>query len=200
MIGQKGFFNTSNSNTDANLGDAIVSSGNATPPNPNFTPETVNQPRPKKPLSPVLLVLISVFATAAVGALVYFLFLAPKNTDGETREIIYASPDNDGTKTNEETIAEFDKQIAAASDDDVELGLTLNKVGYYMLMEDYESALSVLSGIDVSSLNDFDQYRVYNHFASVYNGLNNKSKAEEYRKLAEAANSRDFSNAESANE
>ena len=215
MIGRKVFSKANNSNANfsagANpLGDAIISSGPATPPPvphiPNYqapTPDAGTQPAPAqakepKKISPALVAIISVLATALVGVVVYFVFLAPRTeSDGETRDIIYASPDNDGSKTTEETIAEFDKQISATTDDDVELGLTLNKVGYYMLVDDYDSALETLNSINVSGLDDFDQYRVYNHYASVYEGLGNSTKAAEYRQLAENANSRDFNSAES---
>ena len=215
MIGQKGFFKTnSNSGANVNLGDAIISSGSAAPaatppaphlPNPAPSPANDFSPAPapvKKPLSikTILIVIVAAVVGAGIAVGVIFLLNHKGSEDGETKEITYASPDNDGTKTVEETVAEFDKQIAEAKEDDVELGLKLNKVGYYMLNDDYESALTVLEGINVSSLDDFDQYRVYNHYASVYKGLGNSAKAAEYQKLADDANSRDFGSEGSANE
>lgn len=206
MIGRKVFSKANNNSNSAAgaLGDAIISSGPTTPPpapaGSSTFPTHTQQPAPAaapKHTSPILVAFISVLATALVGVGVYFLFLAPHTGKGETREAIYVSPDNDGTQSSEATVAEFDKQIASAKDDDVELSLTLNKAGYYMLIDDYASALEVLSTINVSGLSDFDQYRVYNSLASAHNGLGNSTKAAEYRKLADDANARDFNSAES---
>lgn len=216
MIGQKGFFKT-NSNVNANLGDAIISSGSTPTPTPPPAPHIPNlpssdatpagnaQPAPaqtKKPLNikTILIIIVAAIAGAGIAVGVILLLNHKGGEDGETKEITYASPDNDGTQTVAETVAEFDRQIAEAKENDVELGLKLNKVGYYMLNDDYESALGVLEGINVSQLDDFDQYRVYNHYASVYKGLGNSTKAAEYQKLAEAANSRDFSSEGNVNE
>lgn len=218
MIGRKLFSKADNSNSGTDvgiLGDAIISS-NVPPDTPvstlptpptSPTPATnytaistpidnsnqLTSPKTPKKISPIVIAIISILSTALVCVAIYFIFLAPKPTkDIIVSDITYASPDNDGTQTIEETIAEFDKQISAAANDEIGLGLTLNKVGYYMLVEDYTSALETLNTIDISKLNDFDQYRVYNHYASTYEGLGNSAKAAEYRKLADDANTRNM--------
>ena len=198
MIGQNVF----SRNHNANLGDAIISSGSATPQPastapaaPAFAAEpSAPVPKAKTPLNKKLFLTIgiSVLATILVLVLIYFLFLAPKKETGETVEVYYASPDNDGSQTTEETLNEFDKEISAAGSAEDKLNVSLGKIGYYIILEDYESALSALSAIDVDSLSDYDQYRVYNYYASAYNGQGDTAQASRYTKLANEANARDM--------
>ncbi|MBR2695627.1 hypothetical protein IKE86_01815 [Candidatus Saccharibacteria bacterium] len=189
----------SNLNTP-DRGEAIISSSAEQKSIPaagnNFGAIAPSQPpKDKKPLD--LKVIFIAIAAALVGAGIAVAVVLIVNNlnnreEGETTEITYSSPDNDGTKQNEEVIAEYDKKIAETSDKEVELGLTLNKAGYYNLIEDYDSAISVLQGIDVSSLDNFDQYRVYNYFSTAYEGKGNSAEASRYHQLAEEANARDF--------
>jgi len=193
MIGQKGF-----SNSNANLGDAIISSGPATPPPvpniPGYTPASPAPARGGAKLSPALLVVISVLATALVGVVVYLIFLAPKDT-GEHVAVYEAETVSDGSQTVEETIDKFDEDIVSAKDEAEALENTFSKVGYLIIEERYEEALATLNAINPGSLNNYNQYRLYSNYAGVYNGMGNAAKASEYQKLASDANARDFDNA-----
>lgn len=207
MIGQKGFFKT-NSSSNVNLNDAIISSGSNTAPAsaPSPAPDPASSTAPstnfpaqkeKKPL-PVKTILIAVAAAlvgAGVAVGVVLIINNTKKQEGITQEITYSSPDNDGTQTNEETLAEFDKAIDNAKDESESFSLLLNKVGYNIIIADYDAALAILDGINLSELDDFDQYRVYNYYTSAYKEMGNTAKAEQYQKLADEANARDFAKA-----
>ena len=97
MIGQKGFFKT-NSNVNANLGDAIISSGSTPTPTPPPAPRIPNlpssdatlagnaQPAPaqtKKPLNIKTILIIIVAAITGAGVAVAVILILNKKSDGE---------------------------------------------------------------------------------------------------------------------
>ncbi|MBQ3294181.1 hypothetical protein IJG98_00430 [Candidatus Saccharibacteria bacterium] len=195
MIGQKGFFKA-NTNANPNLGDAIVSS-----PAPNFSPSPTppanfTAPQEKKPL-PLKTILIAI-AAALIGAgvAVAVILILNKKSDGEHVTVYETETVSDGSQTVAETVEKFDEQISSAKDEAEKIENILSKVGYFIIMEQYDQALAELDSINVGGLSDYDQYRVYSNYASVYSGLKNSTKATEYQKLAESANARDFGNAE----
>ncbi len=206
MIGQKGFFKA-NTNSNSNLDDAIISSGGTSTPPPasTFSSEPNSSLSSAQPHSPApaaqsnkklfLAVSISVLATALVGVLIYFVFLRPKDDkkDWVTVDSYQASPDNDGTKTTEDTIEEFDKEIANSSSADDKLDLKLNKAGYLIIVEKYDEAITLLDGINLDELEPFDKSRVYNYYVGAYEGLNDKNAVSKYQALANDASSKQWS-------
>lgn len=210
MIGRKLFSKADNSNSgaDANLlGDNAIVSSNAAPAAPMPTPNIPSYasantssntaeptpPRVSKKLSPVIIAVISVLATTLVCMAIYFIFLAPKPAEEVIIEdITYTSPDNDGTQTTEETIAEFDKQISSTSSADGKLDLELNKVGYLIIVEQYKEAVSILDSINIDNLDAYDQSRVYNYYVGAYEGLDDKNAVAKYRALANKASSSEW--------
>ncbi len=208
MIGQKGFFKA-NTNSNSNLGDAIISGGNGAPTPPpapaspndsSQSPFSATQSHSSAAPAPsnkklFLAVSISVLATALVGVLAYFIFLAPKNDQKNwvTVDSYQASPDNDGTKTTEDTLNEFDKEIASASSADDKLDLKLNKAGYLIIVEKYDEAITLLDGINLDELEPFDKSRVYNYYVGAYEGLNDKNAVSKYQALANDASSKQWS-------
>lgn len=210
MIGQKGFFKT-NSNVNANLGDAIISSGSTPTSTPPPAPHIPNlpssdatlagnaQPAPaqtKKPLNIKTILIIIVAAITGAGVAVAVILILNKKSDGEHVTVYETETVSDGSQTVAETVEKFDEQISSAKDEAEKIENILSKIGYFIIMEQYDQALAELDSINVGGLSDYDQYRVYSNYASVYSGLKNSTKATEYQKLAEAANARDFGNAE----
>ena len=116
--------------------------------------------------------------------------------DDEHVTIYETTTISDGSQTVAETVEKFDQQISSAKDEAEKTDNILSKVGYYVIMEQYDQALAELDNININGLSDYDQYRIYSNYANVYSGLKNGAKAAEYQKLAEAANARDFGNAE----
>ena len=222
MIGQKGFFKTSKSNfssgSSVNLDGAIISSAPSTAPTPPpsapvasnapaynvatsasasvSTPasaQTGSSSRPPKKLNPVFLVVLSVLSTAAVGALVYFLFLAPRPEKNETP--FQVSSETVAVGSSEEILNAYDAKIADAKTDAEILSAKIDKATFGLLDSQYQETIDVLNTIDVKSLNDGDQYAVYNHYASAYQGLGDYTNAEKYQKLAQEALERTYANA-----
>ncbi len=188
MIGQNSF---SNSNTNPN--GSVFSAAPTINQNISSTPEK----KIKKPGNTKIIIIAVIAALAGAGiatAIVLLVTNRSTQAEGETTEIQYASPDNDGTQEVQETLEEFDKEISAAKTDDERLSLTINKAGFYQLNEDYDAALRLLNSIDINSLNDFDQYRVYNTYAGIYQSINDDANYEKYKNLADEANARDFNN------
>ncbi|MBR3131493.1 hypothetical protein IKG31_02875 [Candidatus Saccharibacteria bacterium] len=188
MIGQNSF---SNSNTNPN--GSVFSAAPTINQNISSTPEK----KIKKPGNTKTIIIAVIAALAGAGiatAIVLLVTNRSTQAEGETTEIQYASPDNDGTQEVQETLEEFDKEISAAKTDDERLSLTINKAGFYQLNEDYDAALRLLNSIDINSLNDFDQYRVYNTYAGIYQSINDDANYEKYKNLADEANARDFNN------
>ena len=216
MIGQKGFFKTSKSNlnsgSNGNLDGAIISSAPSTPTPPPSAPATPDtsasgfaapapsqadsSPRPAKRFNPVLLVVISVLSTAAVGVLVYFLFLAPRSS--ENNVVYKISTETVSVQTSDEMIESYDQQIAQAQTAEDALEAKLDKVTFETMDERYADALGILNTIDVKSLSDAEQYRVYNHYTSIYQYLKDYTNAEKYQKLAQDVIDRTYGNSEDA--
>lgn len=196
MIGQNSF-----SNTNTNPGAYQSMPTQPVPPTPVNPVANQSVPKaPKKPLSAPILVVIGLVAGIAVCAIIYFLFLQPK-PEGKTdtsyaTEVKESSPNNDGTQTYQDTLSAFDNQISATTDSDDKFSLELNKIGYYIIIEDYDSAISALEAIDINSLDNFDQYRVYNYFKSAYEGKGDEAKAAEYQKLSDEANAKELKTSE----
>ena len=206
MIGRKVFSKANNNSNSAAgaLGDAIISSGPTTPPpapaESSTFPTHTQQPAPAaapKHTSPILVAFISVLATALVGVGVYFLFLAPKPETGTPTTVYDTVTVNDGSKSVEDTIATYDKEISSAKTKADELDAVLSKVGYMIIMERWDEALAALGSVDASGLSYYDQYRLYNHYATVYRGSGDNANADRYQKLANDAHTRDFNSAES---
>lgn len=173
--------------------EPIISSGAV--PSASISSNT-NSTKPKKSLG-LGVVILAILITAVVTAGAVWFFTRPQSEpEGETVPITYSSPDNDGTQAIEDTTRAFDQEIAAAKTNEEELNLKLNKAGYFLILEDYDSAIDQLNAIDLSSLSAFDQYRVYNHLASAYDGKNDTAQANNYRSLATEAQARDMASAQ----
>ena len=169
--------------------DTIISSGAV----PAFNPVSSPAPKAKRHLDIKTILIALVGALLGAGVTLGIIFLVNKIKDNSSRVEVYdADTVSDGTITVEETVSKFDDQISAAKDQTEELDALLGKIGYYIIMENYDQALADLSTISLNSLSDYDQYRVYSNFANVYAGLGNAAKSAEYKQLAEAASSRDF--------
>ncbi len=188
MIGQNSFSN-SNNNPNGSVFSNVPASGQSI----SSSSEQAEQKSGK--IKTIIIAIVAALVGAGITTAV-FLLTSNRQTPskGEVTEIQYASPDNDGTKTVEETLSEFDKEIAAAQSDNERLSLTINKVGYYQINEDYDSALSLINTIDINSLSDFDQYRVYNTYSGIYQSMGDDANYSQYKKLAEEALARDFRN------
>ena len=188
MIGQNSFSN-SNNNPNGSIFSATQT------PSQNITSSTGKTEKKSGNAKTIIIAIVAALVGAGIATAVVLLVTnSSTQVEGETTDIQYASPDNDGTQTIQETLDEFDKEIAAAKTDDERLSLTINKAGYYQLNDDFDSALSLLKTIDVSALDDFDQYRVYNTYSSVYESMGDTTQYEQYKKLADEAMARDFGN------
>ncbi len=189
MIGQNSFSNT-NTNPD------MITSGSTPAPQPMSPTSPTAQNAPRKPLGTPLIILLSVLGGVLLSAVIYFVFIQPKSEGNSTAsyevEVKQASPDNDGTQTYQETLTQFDKEISSTNNEEDKLDLELNKAGYYIIIEDYDSALASLDTIDVKSLDNYDQYRVYNYYASAYEEKGEETQAARYRQLADEANAREL--------
>ncbi len=188
--------NTINGNNTSTRAETIISSSNTNKKDQSMR-NTESNRKNKGNSKPIFVAAISVLVTLLLCVGAYYLFLKPKDeSQGEEVKIGYATPDNDGTKTEEETITEFDDKISSTSSTEEKLNLIMNKAGYYIIIEDYNSAIAALDTIDVSTLSDFDQQRVYNRYATAFEKLGDTAKSDQYRQLADEASARDLGNQE----
>ena len=199
MIGQNDFSSQS-SNFGAN--GAIASSGSNTSSISNQALTNGTAPKPNEQSSNKRLFIVGgscLLAGLLIAAVIYFVALKPQENDKqeEIDSRTYSTEVVDN-KSKEEFISDFDNRISSAKDDAEKLENTFDKAMFYIMTDDYDSALTVLDGISESGLSDFDLYRLYNHYTSAYQGKGDTAQAEKYQKLAEEAQSRDFSSYQSS--
>ena len=190
-MGQNSFSNPNNNSNDTVFPETTVP--------PDNMPKEQTKPVAKKSSNGKLIAIaiISALAGAGITAAVFLLVVKTPTQEEEketTTETIIetASPENDGTQTVEETLEEFDKVIAEADTKEEQFSLTLNKAGYYIINDDYNAAIELLNTLNVDSLENFDQYRVYNHYVSAYEGLGDTAQAEKYKALSDEALAKEF--------
>lgn len=182
MIGQNSF---SQPNINSNPNDAVFTSGAAPAMNP------VGAPSARKNSKKLPLIIGVAVLVIGLGVGAYFLFFRPKS-EGTPVQVLTADSVTTGKESEEATLKDLDKTLAESKDAAEKLDNTLNKVRYLIMLEDYETALSELETLSDAGLSDYDLYRLYGHYSTVYNGLGDTAKANRYKKLADEAHSRDF--------
>jgi hypothetical protein len=186
MAGQNDIFQP-----NTNTGGAVVSRASS-----DGEVTQISGPRKNKNKSakPIFFAIIGAIGATGICALVYFLFLDPNRPIGSTVAVYDATSISDGSETDEETNKKLDERIGNAENDEEKLDATLSKVRYLFLDEEYDEALSILNGISTSGLNDYDLYRLYNHFYTAYTGKGDAANAERYKRMSDEARSRDVAN------
>ena len=143
-----------------------------------------------KTLHPKTIILIIVGLLVGAG-ITTTVFLLLKNRAVEEPDLAdvteTGSPESDGIKTTDQVIDEFNDAINSATDEADKLDLLLDKVDYYILNDDYSSALSTLETIGLDSLSNSSKQIVYNRFATVYEGKGDNEQAIHYKELADQA-------------
>lgn len=151
-----------------------------------------------KRLNPTIFVATIISALVGAGIAVgVMLLIYNKPAVGEAAMEILIEPsaiDNDGTQTIEEGAKKYDEDIAKSTNEEEKFSYTLNKVTYYIINEEYASALAILETIDMQSLDSYDQYRVYNHYASLHSAKGDTAEADRYQRLSDEALSRELEN------
>lgn len=183
-----------NSNTQVNTGsEPIVSSAKPTAPAQSIA---TNQAATKKKgnTKTILFIILGAIGATAICAAVYFLFLNPDTAIGNKVDVYDADNISDGSQSDEETIKDLDQRIADAGTNIEKIDATLSKVRYMFLDEEYDEALAILGTIDSSGLDDYDLYRLYNHFYAAYDGKGDTANANRYKALADEAYARDVAN------
>ncbi|MBR3319085.1 hypothetical protein IKG06_01100 [Candidatus Saccharibacteria bacterium] len=148
-----------------------------------------NKPNTKK-IKPktIILILIAMLIGAGVTTVIFLLFINRTVEEPSISDVIETeSPENDGTKTAEQVIEEFNNAISNATDESDKLDLMLNEVDYYILEDDYDSALAALGKITIDTLTSSNKQNVYNRYSTVYEGKGDSEQAAHYKQLAEQA-------------
>ena len=162
----------------------------------NIIEPTSLEPQPKTSSNKKKIIFIAIAALVIVGLGIgaYFLFFdkpaAPQNQESssETSETIDDDPYRPSSeKTEDERIQDYDKEITNAADEADRLNLILDSAIVLTDLGRPGEALARLQSVDISSLSDFDLYRIYLHFAYVYDNMNDATAADDYRNLANAA-------------
>lgn len=147
----------------------------------------------KKPLLIISIILVVI----GLGIGTYFLFFnksaAPQNQESssdtsETTDDDSSNPSSE--KPEEERLKDYDKEISAATNEIDRLNLILDNVVVLTDLGRTGEALTRLQSVDTANLSDFDLYRVYLHFAYVYDNMDDAATADDYRNLADSAHSR----------
>jgi flagellar basal body-associated protein FliL len=162
------------------------------PVNPVMVEQNIplNKEPNKKRIQPktIILIIIGVLLGAGITTAAFLLFTNPATEEPNLNDVIETkSPENDGTKTNKEVISEYDEVINSETDENDKLDLILDKVDYYILNDDYDSALSELKTINIDSLGSSNKQIVYNHFSTIYEGKGDSEQATHYSQLANQA-------------
>ena len=206
MMGQNSFSNTQANSNGANIPGAAQPAGYpapgpvAPPPSPQGAPATSTPPIPTQPsakkFSPTVLIIAIVSALVGAGIAVGIMLLINNKPTTDKNEIEIriepASIDHDGSQTIEEGAKQYDEEIEKSTNEEEKFSWTMNKVTYYAVNEDYDSALAMLNAIDVASLDSYDQYRVYNHYVSIYEVKGDTAEAERYQQLSDEALSKEL--------
>ena len=148
-----------------------------------------NKPNTKK-IKPktIILILIAILFGAGVTTAIFLLFIDRTVEEPSISDVIETeSPENDGTKTAEQVIEEFNNAISTATDESDKLDLILNEVDYYILEDDYDSALAALGKIAIDTLTSSNKQNVYNRYSTVYEGKGDSEQATHYKELADQA-------------
>lgn len=210
MMGQNSFSNTQINSNGANIPGAAQPAGYpapgpvAPPPSPQSAPATSTPPTPMQPsakkFSPTTLIIAIVSALIGAGIAVGVMLLINKKPATSEEEIEIkvepASMDNDGSQTIEEGAKKYDEEISKSTNEEEKFSWTINKVTYYIINEDYDSALAMLDAMDIASLDNYDQYRVYNHYVSLYESKGDTAQAERYQQLSDEALSKELEKAQ----
>ena len=146
------------------------------------------QPSKRIQTKTIILIVIALLFGAGVTTAIFLLFVNRTVEEPNMADVIETnSPENDGTKTTEQMIDEYDETINSATDESDKLDLILDKADYYVLSDDYDSALATLREIDIDSLSSSKKQIVYNHFSTAYQGKGDDEQAAYYKQLANEA-------------
>ena len=143
---------------------------------------------------PVIITLACLLVIGA-GVGVYFAFFNNHATEeGEPNPLanLRTTYVSDGSTSASDINKSIDEKISSSKDDEEKFANTLAKANFNIAIEDYEAALDVLNSVDDSNLSDYEQYALYNSYATVYTGLGDASSAASYKALADAAHERDI--------
>lgn len=151
-----------------------------------------NQPQPKPAKKKLIIIIVAAVAVIGLGIGAYFLFLKPANTPAPTDNTqdtttIDEIPKASSEKPENERLKDYEDEIAAANNDADRLNLILDNVMVMTELGHTGDALTRLQTIDTTGLSDFDLYRVYSHFAYVYDTMGDTSASNSYHELANAA-------------
>ena len=189
MLGQNSSFNQTkstsvNNNFPSNTSgsEAITSGGNV----------NVAEASAKKPVNKNLFIGLGVaVAIIAIGVSAYFLFF--KNADKSSSEVkVTEGVSASGPNASTDIQKQLDAKIASSATEQEAIDARFSKASFMIMDEDFDSALALLNEITPSSLSDYDQYRLYNYYTTVYQNLGNEAEVENYQKLAEEAHERDM--------
>ena len=151
-----------------------------------------NQPQPTNQKK-LIIIIASIIAVIGLGVGAYFLFFKPSNnptpaTDDSSETTTESEiPKASSEKPEAERLKDYDNEIAAAGNDADRLNLILDNVMVMVELGHTGDALTRLQSVDTTGLSDFDLYRVYSHFAYVYDTTGDTAAANSYHDLANAA-------------
>ena len=155
-------------------------------------PIPVQAPTQSSKRIPIIIASIILVIGLGVGA--YFLFFnKPSQPEEDNTNVQPTDTTTDTTpiasadKPEEERLDDYTREIEMANNDEDRLSLILDNVMVLMEYGHSGEALKNLQSIDVSSLSDYDLYRVYSHFAYVYDVTGDYDSADEYHNLANDA-------------
>lgn len=151
-----------------------------------------NQPPAPNNKKKLIIIIVSAVVVIGLGIGTYFLFVRPASTpvtptDDTTDTTETEIPKASSQKSETERLKDYDDEIAAAGNDADRLNLILDNVMVMVELGHTGDALTRLQSIDTTGLSDFDLYRVYSHFAYVYDNANDTAAARSYHDLANAA-------------
>ena len=187
MLGQNSFSKQDNTNQD---GGAIVSSNNAGSAAPAAPAASTGA---KKPLNKTLLFAIIGVVVVAAGVGAYFLFFNKNGGSSSSTVKITEGVSASGPNASQEVQKQLDQKISSSSDEREVLDAKFSKISFMVMDDEFDSALTALNEFNPSDLSDYDQYRLYNYYTTVYQNLGNESEVERYQKLADEAHKRDLS-------
>ena len=162
-------------------------------PGPIFGADLPAEPAKKSEKKRPLLFVLAGVLVLGLGVGAYFLFFnKPHEEEYDPLAGLRTNYVSDSTKSEEEMTSALDEKISSASTDEEVFNETLRKANYLYAIENYESALSVLQTLSADGRSDYEQYALYNTFASVYSALGDSASAANYKSLADAAHDRDL--------
>ncbi|MBR3595010.1 hypothetical protein IKL45_02090 [Candidatus Saccharibacteria bacterium] len=153
-----------------------------------------NQPQPKPAKKKLIIIIAAAVAVIGLGIGAYFLFFNKPATPNNNKPDDNTSETTDDTvpkasseKPEDERLKDYENEIALADNDADRLNLILDNVMVLTDLGHPGEALARLQSVDTTGLSDFDLYRVYSHFAYVYDNMGDTAASNSYHDLANSA-------------